>query len=130
MEARTRTIKETPEQAAESISAALDFLQAEAEAAGLSEVGELIQRAATKAKERSGPISPQTPAAQAMDLPGACKAIVGLPDEYRKALVFRKVYGRSYEEIAGDCNVSVATAKDRVMKGFQLVRTSLRTSLS
>jgi DNA-directed RNA polymerase specialized sigma24 family protein len=61
-------------------------------------------------------------------LPDACRAIVGLPAEYRKALILKKVYRRSYEEIAGDCNVSVATAKDRVMKGFQLVRASLRTN--
>jgi DNA-directed RNA polymerase specialized sigma24 family protein len=130
MEARPSTAKETPEQAAESISAALDFLQGEAEAAGLSEVGDLIRQASRKAKERGKPISSDAPTVRTMDLPDACKAIVGLPAEYRKALILKKVYRRSYEEIAGDCNVSVATAKDRVMKGFQMVRTSLRTNLA
>jgi DNA-directed RNA polymerase specialized sigma24 family protein len=123
-----RTVKETPEQAAESISAALDFLQGEAEAAGLPEVGQLIRHASTKAKERRTRQSSEGPTGDAMDLLGACKAIVGLPAEYREALILKKVYRRSYEEIAGDCNVSVATAKDRVMKGFQMVRTSLRTN--
>jgi DNA-directed RNA polymerase specialized sigma24 family protein len=130
MEAKPIAVKETPEQAAESISAALDFLQGEAEAAGLSEVGELIQQASTKAKECRKPISSDAPTGPAMDLPDACKAIVGLPAEYRKALILKKVYRRSYEEIAGDCNVSVATAKDRVMKGFRLVRASLRANLA
>ncbi|MGH8194153.1 MAG: hypothetical protein ACREQ8_07125 [Woeseiaceae bacterium] len=45
--------EETPEQVAESIATALDFLLGEAEEAGLTEVGDLIQRASAKAKERS-----------------------------------------------------------------------------
>ena len=126
MEARTRTAKESPEQAAESISAALDFLQGEAEAAGLFEVGDLIQQASAKARKGSRPLSPEAPGGHAVGLPDACRAIVELPAEYRKALILKKVYRRSYEEIAGNCNVSVTTAKDRVMKGFQLVRASLR----
>jgi DNA-directed RNA polymerase specialized sigma24 family protein len=130
MEARTSTVKETPEQAAKSISAALDFLKGEAEAAGLSEVGNLIQQASAKAKECTKPMSSEAPTVHAMDLPHSCKAIVGLPAEYRQALILKKVYRRSYEEIAGDCNVSVATAKNRVMKGFQLVRASLRANLT
>jgi hypothetical protein len=126
MDARSSTVKETPKQAAESISTALDFLHAEAEAAGLFEVGDLIRQASTKARERSRSMSTEAPTGPAMDLPAACKAIVGLPAEYRKALILKKVYRRSYQEIAGECNVSVATVKERVMKGFQLVRTSLR----
>lgn len=126
MEGRTEN-KETAEQAAESISAALDFLHAEAEAAGLSEVSDLIRQASMKARERGPARSSKSAIGNAMKLPDACRAIVGLPSQYRKALVLRKVYRCSYEEIAGDCNVSVATAKHRVMKGFQLVRDSLRT---
>jgi len=130
MEAKPIVVKETPEQAAESISAALDFLQGEAETAGLSDVGELIRQASAKAKKRRTSQPSEGPTGDAMDLLGACKAIVGLPTEYREALILKKVYRRSYEEIAGDCNVSVAAAKDRVMKGFQLVRASLRANLA
>lgn len=125
MDARTITVDETPERAAESISAALDFLQKEAEAAGMSEVAELIQQASAKATKRSEPTPSDTTNNHAMDLPGACMAIVALPSEYRKALIFKKVYRHSYEEIANHCNVSVATAKERVIKAFQLLRASL-----
>ena len=59
------------------------------------------------------------------DIVAVCKAIVDLPPEYRDALVFKKVYGRSYEQIADDLNVSVDTAKARVMKGFELARALL-----
>lgn len=127
MEAKT-TVEETPERAAESISAALEFLRAEADAAGLSDVSELIQRASTKAKERSELLSLQDWPAHAAKLEELCRAIVGLPDDCRKALVFKKVYRRSYEEIASDCSVSVDTAKARVIEGFQLLRVSLRAN--
>lgn len=43
--------EETPEQAARAISAALDFLQTEANALGMFDVSELIGRARTKADE-------------------------------------------------------------------------------
>lgn len=43
--------EETPEQAARAISAALDFLQVEANAIGMIDVSELIGRARTKADE-------------------------------------------------------------------------------
>ena len=127
MEAKT-TVEETPERAAESISAALDFLCGEADAAGLSEVSELIQQASTKARERSVPLSLQASPTPAAKLEELCRAIVGLPDECRKALVFKKVYRRSYEEIASDCSVSIDTAKAQVIEGFQLLRASLRAN--
>ena len=130
MEGKTVAAEETPEQAAESISVALDFLQGEAEAVGLTEVGELIREASARAKEHGAPISSRASAGDATELLEVCKALVGLPAEYRKALIFKKVYGRSYEEIADECSVSVDTAKARVMKGFQLVRASLRGNLS
>lgn len=128
MKAKTVTVEETPAQAAESISVALDFLKGEAEAVGLTEVGELIQQASARAREHGTPVSSQASAATATELLGVCKAIVGLPAEYRKPLVFKKVYGRSYEEIADECSVSVDTAKAQVMKGFELVRESLRAN--
>ncbi len=128
MEAKTIVDEETPERAAESISAALDFLRGEAEAAGLSEVSDLIQQASTKARERSSPPPSKARPARATELEDLCRAIVGLPDDYRKALVFKKVYRRSYEEIANDCSVSIDTAKAQVIKGFQLLRLS-RTPL-
>ena len=117
-------VEETPERAAESISAALDFLRGEAEAVGLSEVSDLIQQASTKARECTTPLPPKALPMHATALEELCRAIVGLPDECRQALVFRKVYRRSYEEIANDCSVSVDTAKAQVIKGFQLVRLS------
>jgi DNA-directed RNA polymerase specialized sigma24 family protein len=128
MEGKTDAVEETPEQAAESIAAALDFLHGEAEAAGLSGVAELIEQASTKAKESTQSRKSNRSTGQETDLLVACKAIVGLPDEYREALILKKVYRRSYAEIADDCSVSVATAKERVMKGFRLVRVSLRTN--
>ncbi len=128
METKTIVVEETPERAAESISAALDFLYGEAEAAGLAEVGDLIQQASTKARERGAQLAPEASSARAMELEDVCRAIVGLPDECRKALVFKKVYRHSYEEIANDCSVSVDTAKAQVIKGFKLVRALLRAN--
>ncbi|HWM27469.1 MAG TPA: hypothetical protein VNQ14_03350 [Woeseiaceae bacterium] len=63
-----KLVEDTPEQAAESISAALDFLQAEAEAAGLCDLGALIRQASTRAKERSAPMSPAKRTGDATDL--------------------------------------------------------------
>lgn len=128
MESNTHFVEETPERAAESISAALEFLRAEADAVGLSEVSDLIQQASTKARKRGASLSAVAPPTRASELVDACRAIVGLPDEYRKALVFKKVYRRSYEEISSDCGVSVDIAKVQVMKGFKLVRAALRES--
>jgi DNA-directed RNA polymerase specialized sigma24 family protein len=110
--------QETPEQAAESIAAALDFLHGEADTAGLSDVGDLIRQAAVRARERGTPLS-------GAGLEDLCRAIAGLPDEYRTALVLRKIYRRSCAQIASDCGVSVETAKMRVIGGFRLLRASL-----
>jgi DNA-directed RNA polymerase specialized sigma24 family protein len=118
METETVIVEETPEKAAESIAAALDFLRGEADTAGLSDVGELIQQASARARERC----PSLPAAELEDL---CLAIAGLPDECRKALVFRKVYRRSCTQIASDCSVSVETARTRVIDGFRILRATL-----
>lgn len=125
-EGRTSAPEESREQAARSISAALEFLRQEAEAAGLDEVSDLIQRASAKAKASAASGSGKQARVEAMDLPDACRAIGRLPDEYRTALIMKKVYRHSVQEIASDCSVSVATARDRIIKGFQLVRTSLR----
>lgn len=110
---------ETRQQAAASISVALDFLRGEAEAAGLLQVADRIRRASVTAKE-------QAELRAAVDLPEACEAIGRLPDEYRSALVYKKVYQRSYEQIASDCGISLTMAKHRVARGFQLVRASLQ----
>ena len=128
MNAKPVVVEETPEQAAESISAALDFLQGEAEAAGLSEVGELIREASARAKAHGVPAPSQPSAEHAIDLVDVCRAIVALPAECRQAFVSKKVYGLSYEEIASECGVPVDTAKARVMTGFRLVRASLRAN--
>ena len=116
--------EETPEQAAETISDALDFLQGEATTAGLTEVSELIGQASAKARGESA--SSSASGGHAAALASVCEAVVALPAEYRNALIFRKVYRHSYAEIAARYSVSVDTAKARVMKGFQLVRGSLR----
>ncbi len=126
---KAASVGETPEQAAEAIAAALDFLQAEAEAAGLPESAALVRQAAALARERAATFS-TAPVAHGVNLPDVCHAIAGLPVEYRQALVFRKVYRRSYEQIAEDCSVSVAAAKERVIKGFQLVRISLHAHIA
>ena len=120
MNTKSAASGETREEAAVSISAALDFLNEEAEAAGLSQVARLIGRASRRAKADAGP------SLAALSLPGACRAIVGLPEEYRCPLIYRKVYRCSYEQIANDCGISPATAKQRVVRGFQLLRVSLR----
>lgn len=116
-------VKETREKAAQSIATALEFLRQEAEAAGLPELSALIRKASSEAKHAGGSNEAR---ADVIALPDACKAIGRLPAEYRKALVMRKVYRQSFEQIATDCNVSVATAKERIIKGFQLVQNSLR----
>ena len=108
-------VAETPEQAAESIAAALEFLRGEAATAGLSDVGDLIQQAAARARERGTPLA-------AAGLEDLCRAIAGLPVEYRKALVFRKIYRFSCAQIASECGVSVETARMRVIGGFRLLR--------
>lgn len=46
-------VRETREQAARSISSALDFLRNEADAIGMIDVGELIGRASERANERA-----------------------------------------------------------------------------
>ncbi len=53
MDPRNTPIEETPAEAAESISDALDFLRGEADAAGLPDVSELIQEASTRSREHS-----------------------------------------------------------------------------
>lgn len=60
METGTVPGEETPEQAARAISAALDFLQVEANAVGMRDVGELIRRARTKADEAVANTFPQS----------------------------------------------------------------------
>lgn len=124
MEGKTDAVGETPEQTARSIADALDFLHREAEAAGLSEVADFIGQASIRAKEPRQTEIPEGSSGSESDLLDACAAIVRLPSEYRKALILRKVYRRSYAEIAKECSVPVATAKDQVMKGFRLVRGS------
>ena len=126
MDADPRTVEESPEEAVASIAAALDFLEREAKTAGLAELGDLIRQASSRAKQHALEMPAGTVArAPAADSVTVCKAIVGLPREYRDARVFKKVYGRTYEQIAEDLHVSVETAKARVMKGFELARALL-----
>lgn len=115
-EARDIAGEETTEHAAESIAEALQYLRREADAAGLRDVGARIERASRRAWKRSAP--------PAMQLETLCRAIMHLPNECRIPLVLRKVYRRSCEEIAGDCGISVAAAKARIIEGFRLVRSS------
>lgn len=60
MKSETMPGEETPEQAARAISAALDFLQVEANAMGMRDVSELIGRARTKADEVVANAFPQS----------------------------------------------------------------------
>ena len=75
--------------------------------------------------KRSSLLPLQASTARAAELEEVCRAIIGLPDECRKSLVFKKVYRRSCEEIASDCNVPVDTARAQVIKGFKLLQASL-----
>lgn len=117
VEPETDVADETPEKAAESIASALDFLRGEADAAGLNDVGGLIGQASARAREQGALLG-------MAGLEDLCRAIAALPDDYRRALVFRKVYRRSCDQIAGDCGVSVETARMRVVEGFRLLRAS------
>ena len=128
MNAKPSVAEESPEQAVASIAVALDFLQREAKAAGLAELGTLIGQASARAKQHALEVPSGIDARDSADIVPVCKAIVGLPPDYRDALVLKKVYDRSYEQIAGDLGVSVDTAKSRVMKGFALVRKLLPAS--
>jgi DNA-directed RNA polymerase specialized sigma24 family protein len=119
-EAWTVAVEETPEKAATSIAEALDFLRGEANAAGLAELGDLIGQASATARKGEA-LSTRT----AGDLVGLCRAIDGLPDDCRKALVFKKVYRYSCEEIARSCGVPLGTARARVIEGFRRVQTAL-----
>lgn len=125
MKAEPRIAEESPEQAVASIAAALDFLEGEAKAAGLAELGTLIGQASDRAKQHALETPSGIAARRSADILPICKAIVGLPSDYRDALVLKKVYGRSYEQIAEDLDVSLDTAKSRVMRGFELVRALL-----
>jgi len=71
-------VEETSERAAESISAALDLLQGEAEAAGLSELRDLIQQASARAKERSVARSPKESSGPTMVAAGKDRVMKGL----------------------------------------------------
>lgn len=51
MKAKSATLEETPEQTADAISSALDFLRGESDAVGMLDVSELIRRARVKARE-------------------------------------------------------------------------------
>ena len=81
MERKINTAGDTPEQAADSIADALDFLYDEANAAGLPEVAEAIHQASTKVKRRRqapeapDPAGPGGPAVET-GIPGAS----GFPD--------------------------------------------------
>jgi DNA-directed RNA polymerase specialized sigma24 family protein len=112
-ETATNPDGETPEQTAESLAEALDFLGGEADAAGLDDVGRLIRRASRRARERSGLL--------ATHFYTLCRKIDRLPKDCRAALVLRKVYRRSCAEIAADCGISVNTARARVAQGFRLL---------
>ncbi len=57
MEPNTLGVEETPEQAVEAISDALDFLRGEADAVGLSEVSDLLRRASAISREHSAALS-------------------------------------------------------------------------
>ena len=51
MKSKPTVVNETPEQAADAISNALDFLCGESDAIGMLDVSDLIRRALVKAKE-------------------------------------------------------------------------------
>ncbi|MEO1245925.1 MAG: FecR domain-containing protein [Pseudomonadota bacterium] len=58
MDRQNTPLEETSAQAAESIADALEFLRGEADAAGLSDVSELIRQASAKSRQHSSNLSP------------------------------------------------------------------------
>lgn len=61
MTRKTDPVEDTPEEAASSISDALDFLRDEADAVGMSDVSNLLEEASAKSREHSEALASNTP---------------------------------------------------------------------
>src|SRR5258705_10334012 len=57
------------------------------------------------------------------------KALAGLRDVYREAVILRDIEGFAYEEIAVALDISVGTVKSRLARGRQELRRKLEGSL-
>jgi RNA polymerase sigma-70 factor (ECF subfamily) len=56
------------------------------------------------------------------------RAIAGLPDKQRQALLLAYWGGHTHAEIAGLTNVPIGTVKSRIFKAFQRLRRQLHST--
>ena len=56
------------------------------------------------------------------------KAIMGLPGQYRAAILLRHIYQLSYEEIASVLDIPVGTVKTRIFRGRRILLSKLEES--
>ena len=135
MKAENIVSGETPEQAADGIAEALQFLRREALEAGMFEVGELIGRALKKAHAWQSPEAPVDVLSLAPKAASAKPnvmsdpefnhlraAIAALPKKYRDPFLLKTLYRSSYAEIADYCGISINSAVARVADGSLLVQ--------
>lgn len=59
-----------------------------------------------------------------------CQATAALPDQCRRVLILRKVYGHSQQEVADLLDISVSTVEKHVAKGLQRCLAYMRASES
>lgn len=59
-----------------------------------------------------------------------CQATAALPEQCRRVLVLRKVYGHSQQEVADLLGISVSTVEKHVAKGLQRCLAYMRTTES
>jgi RNA polymerase sigma-70 factor (ECF subfamily) len=68
------------------------------------------------------PVSVEDTAGARIEVAAVERALAGLPDMYRQAVVMRDVYGLSIEEIADQMKISETAAKVRVHRGRKRLR--------
>jgi RNA polymerase sigma-70 factor (ECF subfamily) len=76
------------------------------------------------------PASPHSPAAVAAAGLDVERALLGLPETYRAAVVLRDLEGFSYQEIAEILGVALGTVMSRIHRGRALLREALSGTAS
>ncbi len=59
-----------------------------------------------------------------------CRVLATLPEQCRRVVVLRKVYGYSQQEVADRLGISVSTVEKHLAKGLQRCATQMRSSES
>lgn len=72
-----------------------------------------------------GGLTPEENAARAEERRRLRKAITGLPEEFRLAIVLRDLEGLSYDEVASVLAVPVGTVRSRLARGRGLLKEAL-----